>query len=75
MAVMTEGIRRVVADGKEINGENIRAALETVSDFSTGDVTSPIGFTADSHRGNKALKLYKVEGGVWKSVSDFISAK
>ncbi len=75
MAVMVEGMRKVVADGKEVNGENIRAALETISGFSTGGVTSDITFTAESHRGNSALKLYKVEAGVWKSVSDFISAK
>lgn len=75
MAVMTEGIRRVIKDGKEVNGENIKAALETISDFSTGDVTSSISFTPDSHRGNNSLKLYKVEGGKWNNVSDFISAK
>jgi branched-chain amino acid transport system substrate-binding protein len=71
---MVEGIRKVIADGKEITGENIKAALETITAFSTGGVTSDITFTADSHRGNTALKLYKVEGGVWKSVSDFITA-
>ncbi len=75
MAVMAEGIRRVVKDGKEVNGENIKAALETISKFSTGGVTSDITFTPSSHRGNNALKLYKVEGGVWKAVSDFISAQ
>jgi branched-chain amino acid transport system substrate-binding protein len=74
MAVMTEGVRRVVKDGKEVNGENIKAALETISDFSTGGVTSNITFSSDSHRGNTALKLYKVAGGKWNGVSDFISA-
>ena len=74
MAVMTEGIRIVLKEGKEVNGENIRAALETIKDFSTGNVTSPISFAPDSHRGNKALQLFKVEGGKWVKVSDFISA-
>jgi len=75
MATMTEGIRRVIQEGKEVNGENIRAALEGIQNFSTGDVTSPISFSATSHKGNKALKLYQVQDGKWMNVSDFISAE
>ncbi|MDD2922446.1 MAG: ABC transporter substrate-binding protein [Anaerolineales bacterium] len=75
MAVMVEGMRIVAKEGKEINGENIRAALETITKFDTGGVTSPITFTAESHRGSDALKLFKVEGGKWNAVSDFISAQ
>jgi branched-chain amino acid transport system substrate-binding protein len=71
---MAEGIRRVIKEGKEVNGENIRAALETIQNFSTGDVTSPINFSATSHKGNSSLQLYKVEAGKWVKVSDFISA-
>ena len=75
MAVMTEGIRRVLKEGKEVNGENIRAALETISNFSTGDVTSSITFTPTSHRGNSSLTLFKVDAGKWLKESDFISAE
>lgn len=75
MATMTEGIRRVLKDGKEVNGENIRAALEGMQNFSTGDVTSPISFSSTSHKGNSSLKLYKVESGKWMQLSDFISAE
>lgn len=75
MAVMTEGIRRVVQEGKEVNGENIRAALETITDFDTGGETSPITFTPTSHRGNSSLRLFTVEGGKWVNPTDFISAE
>ncbi len=75
MAVMTEGIRRVIQEGKEVNGENIRAALETIENFDTGGVTSPITFSPESHRGNTALKLYQVQDGKWVAISDFISAE
>ncbi len=75
MAVMTEGIRRVLQEGKEVNGENIRAALETIQNFDTGGVTSPISFSPESHKGNTALKLYQVQGGKWVAISDFISAE
>ena len=75
MAVMAEGIARVIKDGKEVNGENIRAALETIQNFDTGGVTSPISFSPTSHKGNSSLRLYKVQGGLWISISDFISAQ
>ena len=75
MATMVEGIRMVVKEGKEVNGENIKAALESLKNFSTGDVTTNISFSPTSHRGNNALKLFQVEGGKWTQVSDFISAE
>lgn len=75
MAVMSEAIKRVIDGGKEVNGENIKAALESIQNFDTGGVTSPISFSATSHRGNTALKLFVVEGGKWKQVSEFISAE
>ena len=74
MAVMTEGIKRVLDNGDEMTGENIKAALESIQNFSTGDVTSPISFSPTSHRGNTALKLYQVQGGKWVAISDYISA-
>jgi branched-chain amino acid transport system substrate-binding protein len=75
MATMAEGIEIVVKNGDELTGANIKAALETLSNFDTGGVTSPLTFTSSSHRGNNALRLYQVEGGVWNSISDFISAE
>ena len=75
MATMVEGIRRVLNDGKEATGENIKAALEGMQNFSTGDVTSPISFSSTSHKGNSSLKLYQVQGGKWMNVSNFISAE
>lgn len=74
MALMSEGIARVIKDGKEVNGENVRAALESIQGFETGGVSAPISFSATSHRGNNALRLFEVEGGVWKQISDYISA-
>jgi branched-chain amino acid transport system substrate-binding protein len=74
MAVMSEGIKRVLDQGKDVTGENIKAALESIQNFETGGVTSPISFSATSHKGNNSLRLYQVEGGKWKQISDFISA-
>lgn len=74
MAVMAEGIKRVLDEGKEVNGENIKAALESIQNFDTQGITSPISFSATSHKGNSSLRLYTVTGGKWVQTSDFISA-
>ncbi len=71
MAVMIEGIRRVVAKGKELTGENIKAALESITDLDTGGVTFPITFTARDHRGSKGMKLFRVENREWQPFTDF----
>lgn len=74
MAIMAEGIKRTLDQGKPVTGENIRAALETIQNFDTGGVTSPISFSPASHKGNNALRLYEVKSGKWTQLSDFISA-
>ncbi len=71
MAVMVEGIRKTVASGKELNGENIKASLETLKDFDTGGVTVPITFTPQDHHGSKGMRLFKVQGGKWVQFTDF----
>jgi branched-chain amino acid transport system substrate-binding protein len=74
MAIMAAGIERVIDGGEPVTGERIRAALETLTEFATGGVTPPISFTPQSHKGNAALRLYRVEGGRWKALTDFVSA-
>jgi branched-chain amino acid transport system substrate-binding protein len=75
MAILTEGIERTIKDGKELTGENIKASLEAMKDFSTGSVTAPITFTSSDHRGNKTLKVYQVKGGKWEPITDFLTAQ
>ena len=60
--------------GKPVTGENIKAALETIQNFDTQGITSPISFSPTSHKGNNSLRLYQVVGGKWTQISDFISA-
>lgn len=74
MRAMVDAIAKVIADGQEVTGPNIRAALETYSNYSTGDVTSPITFSSSNHAGNSALQLYQVQGGAWQKLTDYISA-
>ncbi len=74
MALMVEGIRRVVAAGQPLTGERIKAALESIRDFETGGVTVPISFSADDHRGAKGTRLFRVEDGVWQPFTEFLTA-
>lgn len=71
MAVMAEGIKRVIEAGQEVTGENIKIALEGVSEMDTGGVTVPITFSAEDHRGAKGVRLFRVEDGVWQPITDF----
>lgn len=74
MRTMVDGIRQVVKEGKEVTGANIKAALETFNDYSTGGVTTPLTFTSTDHAGSKALQLYQVQNGKWVKISDYIEA-
>ncbi len=74
MAVMAHGIELVIQEGKEVTGENVRAALESIQNFDTGGITDPISFSASSHRGSTSLRLFQVQGGKWTQASDYISA-
>jgi branched-chain amino acid transport system substrate-binding protein len=74
MRIMLEGVRRTVADGKELTGENIKASLESMHGFDTGGVTPPISFGADDHRGMRGMRLYRVEGGKWTPLTDMREA-
>lgn len=63
MHVMAEGIAKVLADGDDLTGANIRTALETMGPVDTGEVLGPVEFSADSHRGSQATGIYQVTGG------------
>ncbi len=74
IAVMVEGIRRVVAAGDELSGPNVKAALEGLTDFDTGGATVPISFSPDDHRGSKGMRLFRVEDGQWQPLTEFLTA-
>ncbi|MCA9932638.1 MAG: ABC transporter substrate-binding protein [Ardenticatenaceae bacterium] len=73
MKVMTEGIEKVVADGNEVTGPNIKAALESMSNIDTGNITTPLSFSTTDHASNKAVQFFQIEGGKWTAVSDLIT--
>lgn len=75
MHIMAEGIDKVLADGKELTGPNLREALETLQPVDTGGVIGPVRFSAESHRGATASGVYKVEGGAMVEVAAGVTPK
>ncbi|HEV8561058.1 MAG TPA: ABC transporter substrate-binding protein [Actinophytocola sp.] len=75
MQVMVKGIEKVLNDGTELTGPNLRTALETMPAVDTGGVTGPIKFSAQSHRGSTASGIYRVTGGKLTEVSAAVVPK
>ena len=73
-AAFAEGMRRVLSSGQELTGANIKAALETLADYDMGGVTVPVTLTPTDHRGSKGLRIFRVEGGEWVPITDFVAA-
>jgi branched-chain amino acid transport system substrate-binding protein len=63
MHVMVSGIEKVLKDGKDVTGPNVKAALEELEALDTGGVTMPVDFSADSHKGVKGTGIYEVRSG------------
>ena len=73
MKVMTAGIEKVVADGDEVTGPNIKAALENMPAFDTGGLTLPLKFSASDHASNKAVQFFEINNGTWTAASDYVA--
>ena len=75
MHVMAKGIEKVLADGKDVTGPNLHAALESMEPVDTGGVIGPVHFSGESHRGATASGVYKVEGGKMVEVAAAVTPK
>ena len=73
-AIFAEAMRQVLVAGDELTGASIKAALETFTDFDMQGVTVPLTFTPTDHLGAKGLRIFRVEGGVWVPMTEFIRA-
>ncbi|MCY4400620.1 MAG: ABC transporter substrate-binding protein [Gemmatimonadetes bacterium] len=73
-SIFAEAMKQVLASDQELTGANIKAALETFTDLDMGGVTVPITFTPTDHRGAKGLRIFRVEGGEWVPLTEFVQA-
>jgi branched-chain amino acid transport system substrate-binding protein len=68
--VWTEALKR--ADKvKALNGEGVKAALETFKDFDLGGLTEPVTYTATDHRPSTKTPIYQVKGGKLVKVAEY----
>ncbi len=70
--IFVEGIRRAAEKGP-VNGESIKAAMETMKDYDLNGLGPSVTFTAQSHRGTAKARLGTVKDGKF-IMTDYITA-
>ncbi len=68
--VWSEALRRADKAGK-LDGEGIRAALETMRDFDLGGLAPPVTYTSSDHRPTTRAPIYQVQGGKLVKLKEF----
>jgi len=64
-----EGLR--IADSKkQLTGEGVKKALETLKNFDTGGLTPPITYTYEDHRPTTKTTIYVIKGGKMTKVEE-----
>ncbi len=64
-----EGLR--IADkNKNLTGEGVKLALETLKNFDTGGLTPPITYTSSDHRPTTKSTIYVIKGGKMTKVEE-----
>ena len=64
-----EGLK--IADkNKQLTGEGVKKALETLKDFDNGGLTPPITYTPTDHRPTTKTTIYVIKGGKMTKVTD-----
>ncbi len=64
-----EGLK--IADkNRQLTGEGVKKALETLKNFDTGGLTPPVTYTAADHRPTTKTTIYVIKGGKMAKVED-----
>jgi branched-chain amino acid transport system substrate-binding protein len=64
-----EGLK--IADkNKQLTGEGVKKALETLKGFDTGGLVPPVTYTASDHRPTTKSTIYVIKGGKMTKVED-----
>ena len=67
--VWAEGLR--IADkNKQLNGEGVKNALETLRNFDTGGLVPPITYTSTDHRPTTKTTIFVIKGGKMTKVQE-----
>jgi branched-chain amino acid transport system substrate-binding protein len=69
--VWSEALKRADKAG-QLNGPGVKAAAETLADFSTGGLSQSVTYTATDHRPTMTTSIYQVQGGKLVKIGDYI---
>lgn len=68
--VIAEGLRRADKAGK-LNGEGVKAALETLTNFDTGGLSCNVTYTPTDHRPCTSTAIYQIKNGTLTQVKSY----
>jgi branched-chain amino acid transport system substrate-binding protein len=69
--VWSEALKRADKAG-QLNGPGVKAATETLVDFSTGGLSQSVTYTPTDHRPTMTTSIYQVQGGKLVKIGDYI---
>jgi branched-chain amino acid transport system substrate-binding protein len=68
--VWIEALRRADKAG-QLNGEGVKKAIETLSNYDLGGLTGPVTWTATDHRPSTKTNIYQIQGGKLVKVAEY----
>jgi branched-chain amino acid transport system substrate-binding protein len=68
--LVAEAIKRLQFAGKKITGENLKAAFETISDYTAGGLVPPITITPEDHYVSMINPVWQVQNGKYVKIWD-----
>jgi branched-chain amino acid transport system substrate-binding protein len=68
--MITEGLKRADKAG-QLNGEGIKKAFETLSNFDMGGLACTVTYTASDHRACTTTPIYQIKNGTLVKIKDY----
>jgi len=68
--MITEGLKRADKAG-QLNGEGIKKAFETLSNFDMGGLACNVTYTASDHRACTTTPIYEIKNGTLVKIKDY----
>jgi branched-chain amino acid transport system substrate-binding protein len=63
-----------ISGGQKPTGEQVKAGLEQIKDFTLGGLVPPLQITAEDHEGGGWVRVFQVKGGKFVAQTDWIRA-
>ena len=73
-AIQVQGITNAlkISGGQKPTGEQVKAGLEQIKDFTLGGLVPPLQITATDHEGGGWVRIFSVKGGKFVAATDWI---